>query len=74
MSTSSPSSPDERAPPPGLGSRCIWGIVFLVMVALASSSAYLTRHCLAVAKRRSRGIESQQRKWDTFSACSPWAT
>ena len=48
MSTSSPSSSDERDAP-RLRVPLYLRIVVLVMVALASSSAYLTRHCLAVA-------------------------
>ena len=48
MSSASPSSPDERD---ALRLRVplYLRIVVLVMVSLASSSAYLTRHCLAVA-------------------------
>ena len=48
MSSATPSSPDERDAP-RLRVPLYLRIVVLVMVSLASSSAYLTRHCLAVA-------------------------
>ena len=47
-------------------------IVVLLLLASASGSAYLTRHCLAVANttiQTELGLNSE--KWATSSACSP---